>query len=318
MGVLGCAGIALRRMVPAMVASPAVTLVALASRSADKADRAAARFGCAAVTGYSALLDRDDIDAVYVPLPLALHAEWVGAALSAGRHVLAEKPLTGDPDRTAELVAQASAAGLVLRENVLFVHHAQHAAVRDWVAAGEIGRLQGLHATFGIPALPDDDIRYDAALGGGALFDVGLYPVRAAMHLLGPDLTVVGATAARGPGRGVDTAGTALLVRPDGVTVQLSYGLDHGYRSSYELWGSTGRIVVDRAFTPPADHRPRIRVERVGAAEDRFLPADDQVANAITAFAADVRAGSAADGLILRQSRLLDALRQLAGSRVLV
>lgn len=208
------------------------------------------------VQGYAAALEDPAVDAVYLPLPAALHADWAEAALHAGKHVLAEKPLTLDPGRTDRLLALAAARGLVVAENVMFPHHRQHTAVRDLVRAGAIGELRSLHAAFAVPRLPDDDIRYRPELGGGALWDTGVYPVRAAVHHLGGGLRVTGAVLARGPGRRVDTTGSALLVRDDGVSAQLSFGLDHMYRNVCELWGTRGRIVIERAFTPPADLTP--------------------------------------------------------------
>lgn len=254
--VLGCADIALRRMLPAMAASADVELIAVASRDAHKANETARRFGCAAVHGYDALLARDDVDAVYVPLPAALHDVWVEAALRAGKHVLAEKPLTTSQVRTAELLRLASARGLALVENVLFVHHGQHAAVRALVRDGAIGQTRSLQASFAVPARPEHDIRYRAALGGGALWDVGVYPVRAALYLLGSPLTVAGAVLMSDPGREVDTSGAALLRSEAGAVAHLTFGIGHAYHSGYELRGSEGRITVDRAFTPPPTTGP--------------------------------------------------------------
>ncbi|KUL31165.1 Gfo/Idh/MocA family protein [Streptomyces regalis] len=311
-GVLGCADIAQRRMLPAMASDPKVELVAVASRDAAKARATADGFGCQAVHGYAELLAREDIDAVYVPLPAALHAQWVEAALNSGKHVLAEKPLTTEQAVTERLVGQAAAARLALVENVMFVHHPQHAAVRRLLADGAIGELRVLHAAFAIPRLPDDDIRHDPVLGGGALWDTGVYPVRAALYFLGEELRVEGASLARSAGRAVDTAGTALLSTPQGVAAQLSFGLDHGYRSVYELWGSEGRITVERAFTPAADHAPCIRVERGTGTEEIRLPPADQVAHAVRAFADFVRVGAAPDQASLHQAALLHAVRQHA------
>ncbi|MEU6056481.1 Gfo/Idh/MocA family oxidoreductase [Streptomyces xanthochromogenes] len=314
-GVLGCADIALRRVLPAAAGLPGVEFTAVASRDPAKAEEAARRFGLRPVTGYAALLERADIDAVYVPLPAALHAPWVRAALAAGRHVLAEKPLTTERALTHELLAAARAAGLVLMENVMFVHHPQHTAVRRLVEDGAIGQLRSFQAEFAIPRPPATDIRHDPALGGGALWDVGVYPVRAALHHLGPALDVVGCHLAVGPGDRVDTAGAALLRTPDGVTAQLSFGLDHGYRSRYQLCGSEGRLVVDRAFTPGAEHRPVLRLERRDAVEEIELPAHDQVAATLDAFAAAVREGRDMGGESAHQADLLAALRASARDR---
>ncbi|MFD3875960.1 Gfo/Idh/MocA family protein [Streptomyces sp. NPDC058623] len=312
-GVIGCADIARRRMLPALRAASGIELVAVAARDAARARETAVEAGCEAVTGYGALLARPDIDAVYVPLPAALHAEWVEAALRAGKHVLAEKPLTTDLATTRRLLDLAGSAALVLRENVMFVHHSQHAAVRSLVNGGAIGEPRSFRAEFTIPRLPDTDIRYDAALGGGALWDTGVYPVRAALHFLGDRLTTEGAVLVGGvPGRAVDTAGTALLRTPDGVTAQLSFGLDHGYRSAYEITGSRGRLTVDRAFTPPAAHPPTIRLERPTGVEEIALAPDDQVLRSVAAFVTDIRVGARPEPVLLRQAELLDAIRRCA------
>ncbi|MFF5448594.1 Gfo/Idh/MocA family protein [Streptomyces sp. NPDC012888] len=315
LGVLGCAEIARRRMLPAMAAHPAVELRAVASRSAARAAAAAAPYGARPVTGYERLLADPEVDAVYLPLPAALHAEWVGAALDAGKHVLAEKPLTLEPARTRALLERARALGLVLRENVMFVHHGQHAVVRRLLADGAIGEPRSLHAAFTVPAPADGDIRYDPGLGGGCLADIGLYPVRAAVHLLGPELDVAGAVLSSAPGRRVETSGAALLRRADGVVAQLSFGMEHAYRSRYEVWGSEGRITVDRAFTPAADHRPALLLERASGTETLALPAEDQVAASVGAFAAAVRGlpgGPADEAALLAQADLLSSIRRAA------
>ncbi|MFD7238783.1 Gfo/Idh/MocA family protein [Streptomyces syringium] len=312
-GTLGCAEFARRRMLPAMAAGPGTEVAAVASRDAAKAAETAARFGGSAVHGYAELLERDDIDAVYVPLPPALHAEWTEKALLAGKHVLAEKPLTTDAARTGELFDLARDRGLVLMENVMFVHHSQHTVVARLVRDGAIGEPRALHATFTVPRLPEDDIRYRRDLGGGALWDIGIYPVRAALHLLGDRLELVGAQLTTGAGREVDTAGTALLATPEGVAAQLTFGMDHSYRNTYELAGSEGRIIVDRAFTPPADHSPLLRVERAAGTEERRLEADDQVAATLAAFVTAVRTGSPGPDRACRaQAALLDAIRASA------
>lgn len=313
-GVLGAADIARRRMLPAFAGCAGTEIAAVASRDAARAADLAASFGGDPVHGYAAVLERDDVDAVYVPLPVALHAEWVERALRAGKHVLAEKPLTHDTARTVELLELARESDLVLMENVMFVHHPQHAAVTRLVRSGAIGELRSLHASFTIPELPSGDIRYDASLGGGVLLDVGLYPARAALHLLGDRLRVCGALAHTPEGRAVETAGGALLTRADGVSAHLEYGIGFGYRSRYELCGSTGRITVPRAFTPPADHRPRITVETRDGVEELLLDAHDQVAGTVAAFAGAVHGtGPGPDhDAVVRQAELLGEIRSTA------
>lgn len=311
-GVVGCAEFARRRMIPAFRRDPGVEVVAVASRDAGKARAYAEECGCEPVTGYDGLLARADIDAVYVPVPAALHHVWVACALDAGKHVLAEKPLATTAAAAAELVDLARRRGLVLMENVMFVHHSQHRAVREMVANGDIGAVRGFRAVFGIPPRPGFDIRYRPDLGGGALFDLGVYPVRAAGHVLGARLELIGACARVPPETGVDVAGTALLATPAGVPAELSYGMEHAYRSAYTIWGSAGHITLDHAFTPPADRVPVPRVTTGRETRDVRLPPDDQVANTIRAFARKIAAGDTAGADLdatLRQCALLDEIR---------
>ncbi len=271
LGVLGCADIALRRVLPAVARLADVALTAVASRIPAKAAAVADDFGCSAVTGYGQLLERDDVDAVYIPLPIALHEEWVEAALRAGKHVLAEKPMATSRRQTEELLALARAGGLALMENVMFVHHSQHNAVRRLVEEGAIGAPRLFEASFLIPRLVDGGIRYRPELGGGALRELGIYPVRAALYHLGA-LEVVAAL--RTPATGeLDMGGVAMLRAHPDVPVQLSYGIDHSHRNCYQIVGSDGRISLERAFTPAADHPPLLRVaNRTGSEELRVLP----------------------------------------------
>ncbi|WP_019819604.1 Gfo/Idh/MocA family protein [Saccharomonospora saliphila] len=312
LGLLGCADIAPRRILPAVSATPGIDLVAVASRGLAKARTVAERHGATAVEGYERLLERDDVDAVYLPLPPGLHAPWVRRALMAGKHVLAEKPLTTSLADTLELTALARATGRVLRENFMFVHHCQHEHVRRLLADGAVGRPRLFSAAFAIPRRPPGDIRYDPELGGGALVDVGGYPLRAAQLVLGPGFRVTGAALRHESALGVDTGGTALISYGDGVLGQLSFGLDHRYTSRYSILGDTGRLTLEHVFTTPAGHRPVVRIDRQDHQEELVLPADDQCANAIAAFAHAVRHGPAHDDTIRVQAEAVDRLRRHA------
>ncbi|MCZ1019561.1 Gfo/Idh/MocA family protein [Streptomyces noursei] len=292
-GVLGCADIAWRRTAPALAADPGVRLTAFASRSPEKGRRFAERFGDAAVTDYDALLRRPDVDAVYVPLPAMLQAEWIERALTAGKHVFAEKPLSPRAADTARLFALAEERGVVLKENAMFLHHSQHTAVDRLLADGAIGQLRGFSAAFTIPPLPESNIRNHADLGAGALLDVAVYPVRAALRFLGPRLEVVGATLREADG--VVRSGSALLVTPEGVPAQLTFGMEHAYRTEYALTGSTGRLRLDRAFTPPPGHQPVVDVTRQDHREQITLPPDDQFARIVAAFVREVRGEAPAE-----------------------
>jgi NDP-hexose-3-ketoreductase len=292
-GALGCSSIAGRRALPAITAAPGAEVRAVASRDPARARRFADRFDCAA-TGYDDLLERDDVDAVYLSLPPALHEPWGSRVLRAGKHLLVEKPAATRPADVARLVGLAGESGLVVRENFTFPYHPQHARVRQLLAEGRLGTLRSLSAAFCFPPLPDGDIRYDRSLGGGALLDAGVYPIRLAQLLLGDDLRVTGATLRHDPARGVDVAGQALLVSAGGVLACLQFGFEHAYGSRYSLWGSTGRLSVDRAFTPPATWPPVHRLTGPDRTEEYVLAPADQFAAAVSSFVDAVRSGRTA------------------------
>jgi NDP-hexose-3-ketoreductase len=293
LGALGTSSIAWRRTLPTAVRAPEVDLVALAGRSAETTGRFAAHFGCAAESGFDALLERPDVEAVYISLPTALHHTWAMKAIRAGKHVLVEKPIGVNAREARELCALAEVHDVVLRENFMFLHHPQHAFVRDSLQKGRLGTLSSFHAAFCIPPLPADDIRYARDMGGGALLDVGVYPLRAAQLFLGPGVRVAGATLRTRETDGLDLSGQALLVSSSGVLAHIAFGFEHAYASTYTLWGDRARVTMDRAFTPPSTYEPVVLLAEQGHEERFTLPAADQLGTCLASFAAAVRAEGA-------------------------
>ena len=310
-GVIGCADIAVRRALPAIRESP-FDLVAVASRSQEKAKGVATAYGCEAVAGYDRLLELPGVDAVYVPLPNSEHAEWARRALSAGKHVLIEKPAVPSEETARALVALAEERGLLVMENFAFLRHPQHDRARALLADGAIGELRAYNGVFGIPPTDPRGIKYQAELGGGALWEVGCYPVRAAQEYLGPPTQVLGAGLRFDPELGVDVSGVALLRDADGVTANCSFGLSHGYRSTYDLWGSEGRLTLEWAFTPSREARPVLRLEQKDRETRILAPASDQFLGVFTAFHDAVRdpaARPAHHHELVRQAGLMARIR---------
>ncbi|WP_202918559.1 Gfo/Idh/MocA family protein [Streptomyces cavernae] len=320
LGVLGTSSIARRRTLPTAVAAPEVELVAVAGRSAQKAAEFAERFGCAAEADLASVLARPDVEAVYVSTPTALHHTWAARALRAGKHVLVEKPIGVTAQEARELTELARERGLVLRENFMFLHHPQHAFAADLLRRGRLGRLSTMQAAFCIPPLPADDIRYSPGMGGGALLDVGVYPLRAAQLLLGTGLRVAGAVLRTRARDGLDLSGQALLVSPSGVLVNVTFGFEHAYTSTYSLWGDTARLTVTRAFTPQPAHQPVLVLEEQDHEERFTLPAADQLRSCLAEFAAAVRRGEAGGsgaetewlGSAVAGMELVDAVNEVA------
>lgn len=266
-GVMGCANIAKRSMIPAIKCLDNMfELVAIASRDYSTALVFAEEFNCEAVEGYAELLLREDIDAVYIPLPTGLHLEWIRKALEHGKHVYSEKSFALTYKDSEYLVNLAQSRGLALMEGYMFLYHHQQDKVRQLLNDGVVGKVRHFSGAFGFPPLPDDNFRYDASVGGGVLMDAAGYPLRAAYAILGDDITVKAATMFYDSCVGTEIWGSAFLSDNDGVGVSIAFGFDNFYQCRYEIWGVKGKISVDRAYTAGPGFSPSIVIER---SEDR-------------------------------------------------
>lgn len=222
--------------------SDSVEIRAVASRDLTKARAFAADHGIPTAHGsYEALLADPDVEAVYIPLPNALHHPWTLRALQAGKHVLVEKPYSSDPARVADAFDLAEERGLVLSEAYMYRYHPQTRLVHDLVADGAIGELAVISGSFTWPCV-EPDVRLDPALEGGCLLDVGCYPLSASRLLAGEPVSVQ-AQQVVGP-TGVDVRVTALLSFEGDVLGHLDCGFGVPDRSTFEVLGTAGRIQV--------------------------------------------------------------------------
>jgi predicted dehydrogenase len=313
-GVMGCASIARNLMIPAILKSDSWNLVAVSSRTSEKARQFATEFGCEAITGYENLLARRDIDAVYMPLPTGLHEEWITKTLEAGKHVLAEKSIAPDFQSAKKMVAVAKEKGLVLMEDFMFQYHSQHRFVFDLIEKGEVGEIRIVRANFGFPPLPKNNFRYDDKIGGGALLDAAGYTIRAIQFILGNDYKVKAANLYHDPETGTNIYGGAFLENGSGVSGQIGFGFDHFYQSNYEVWGSKGKIIVHWAFTPKPNISPSVTLEKQGEKRTWQLPPDNHFIGSINEFH---RAISEKDQekhyqQVLAQSKAIDDIRRLS------
>ncbi len=240
-GVLSTARIG-ATVIDANRGSDVTDFVAVASRDAEKATDFAARHGLAhSFRSYQDLLASSEVDAVYVPLPMAMHTTWTVAALQAGKHVLCEKPFTVTAADAARCFDAAEAAGVRCVEGLMWRHHPQTDLARRLVADGAIGRLRLVRAALTV-TVPPGDIRRDSSLGGGALLDLGCYCVSALRLFAGEPERVHAETIYDGDGMDLRTVATARL--PAGVLGAFDIGVDHPRRDELELVGTDATLVV--------------------------------------------------------------------------
>ena len=256
-GIMGTASIARGQFLPG-VRHAGGAAEAVASRDARAAERFAAQHGIGrALTGYQALIDDPDVDALYIALPNSLHAEWTIAALQAGRPVLCEKPLTGNLADTQRVLDVARQTRTLLWEAFVFPFHSQLARVRATLASGAIGELREIHSDFHFRVTRPDNIRLFPDLAGGALNDVGCYPIRLGFELFGRVHQNAWGSGVRG-GHGVDLESTAVLSYGNGRSLMLSCGMNRAYDTFTRLLGSDGEIRMTNPFHPSDTDRLEI------------------------------------------------------------
>ncbi|KAB8315242.1 Gfo/Idh/MocA family oxidoreductase [Tolypothrix campylonemoides VB511288] len=282
-GVMGCANIAERYMIPAINALEEFKLVAVASRTQETAQKFAEKFNCEAIVGYQSLLEREDIDAIYLPLPTGLHNEWINKSLDAGKHILAEKSLGIDFHSTKAMVEKAQEKKLLLMENFQFQYHSQHNYVKKLLTSGEIGEMRSFRASFGFPPLAWNNFRYNAELGGGSLLDAGSYMLKVSQFFLGSDLEVKAADLVYDEELKVDLYGTAYLTNGK-LSSQVAWGFDNFYQCNYEIWGSKGKLSCERAYSAPPGFSPKIIIEKQGLRTEILLDSDNHFENILKYF----------------------------------
>jgi D-xylose 1-dehydrogenase (NADP+, D-xylono-1,5-lactone-forming) len=240
-GLLSTASIG-RLVVAATRGSGAARFVAVASRDGDRARQFAADLDLErAFASYEALLECDGVDAVYIALPNSMHSEWTIKAVTAGKHVLCEKPFALSPEAARQAFDAAAGARLVCAEGFMYRYHPQTALVRKLIEQGAIGALQHLRSALSV-IVPAGDIRRNRALGGGAYLDLGSYCMSAA-RLFGGNPERLYAEVVRDAG-GVDTRLAATMRLEHDVLAQFDVGLDLPRRDELELIGTEGKIVV--------------------------------------------------------------------------
>jgi len=288
-GVLGTANIAIKRFIPGVRASSNGIVSAIAARELSRAEAIATQLEIPRGYGsYEALLADPEIDAIYIPLPNAMHAEWTIAAARRGKPVLCEKPLAIDALEAQHVVDECARLGIALMEAFMYRFHPQHARVRELIASGAIGDVRAVRAAFMflLEPLSGKNVRLSGGLAGGALMDVGCYAVNASRMLFGEEPQWASAQWDFREELGVDVALSGVLGFSDTRMATIDCSFRASGKSSYQVAGTRGRIEVLDAFTPDAASDVTILVtDAAGARRTQTLPGIDQYRAEAEAFA---------------------------------
>jgi xylose dehydrogenase (NAD/NADP) len=237
-----------RLIIPAIRASARSEVTTVASRTLDRAQAYAAEWKIPRARGsYEALLADPDIDVIYVGLPNSFHVEWTVRALESGKHVLCEKPLALSVEDVDRVQAAATRASRVATEAFMYRHHPLTRAADAIVKSGRLGAIRGFRGAFTFPLTRDADVRFDPALGGGSLWDVGCYPVSYACFLAGAAPVEVFAWQHLSP-TGVDLEFAGMLRFADGSIAQFDSGFIGPLRTEMEVFGTAAALKITRPF----------------------------------------------------------------------
>lgn len=233
---------------------------------------------------YLSLVTSSEIDAIYIPLPPALHYKWGKIALLNGKHVLMEKPFSTTLHETQELINLAEEHNLAIHENYMFTFHNQIKFIDNIIQKGEIGKVRLYNISFGFPKRAYNDFRYNKKLGGGALLDCGGYTIKYASILLGESAKILTASSYYENDYDVDIFGSGTLINDEGIVAQISFGMDNNYKCALEAWGSKGSLYTGRILTAPDNFCPEIIINKGNEKEKRTVPTDETFVKSILHF----------------------------------
>lgn len=315
-GLLGAARITDKALVHPAHVTPQCQLAAMAARDRSRAEAYAQKHGVAVVLdSYADVLASEEVDLVYNPLPINLHTEWTIKALEAGKHVLCEKPFAMNADEARAMLAASEKAGKRLVEAFHYRYHPAFETCLAWLAADEIGELKEIHAAFDVTIKDNGtEIRHRVETGGGAMMDLGCYPLHWALTIAGAAPSEVQAKATLTKA-GVDESLQADLGFASGLSAHLTTDMSAGtpFRADMKLIGSKGEIEFINPLAPHAGARLRSSLGR----EAEISPISTytyQLASVLRAIQLGTPLPTEGE-MILRQQEALDDIYAAAGLR---
>jgi len=260
-GIIGCSRIAKRSAVPAIIKSEFAEIEIIGSRSIDKAETFSNEFNCKRYGTYEDVLSDDSVDAVYISTPIGTHEEWAIKAASAGKHILCEKSSSTSFASAKKMTRYCKQNNVRIIEGFVFRFHPQHQKVKELIYNNRIGDLVSFSSSFGFPAFPEGDIRYDSKLGGGFLNDSGCYPINASRMIFEEEPIGVSCNLSTDAKTGVDVRGTSYMIYENEKIASITYGNGSYYQSKYNVWGTEGIISLERAYSVPPDFKTNVNIQ---------------------------------------------------------
>jgi dTDP-3,4-didehydro-2,6-dideoxy-alpha-D-glucose 3-reductase len=281
--IVGCGSIAQKSVIPAFINSEKCNLVVCIDWRENKRDLITSKFNIPFETSLAIALNKYDFDAVYVATPIGVHKKAILEAVNNGKHVLCEKSIVPNYTDAEEIVLAGKNAGVSVFEGFMYQFHDQQSEVRKIIDSGTIGDIFHYQAWFGFPPIKETDFRYNPELGGGALLDAGSYTVHSARHLFKTEPIEVFSVLEK-EGRDVELRGSVLLNFGKSRTAHLVFGFNNMYQNKFEMWGTKGRLSLNRAFAVPDTFQSKLIIEKQDFFEEILMPKCNHFQNEIEYF----------------------------------
>jgi dTDP-3,4-didehydro-2,6-dideoxy-alpha-D-glucose 3-reductase len=282
--VHGIGAHAQRTVLPAIDQCDAVQLVGISTRNTEVRDAQSAAWSCPSWSTLDEMLASVDPDVVFIASPIRCHFEDGQKVLEAGRHLWCEKSFTHDTAQATTLVETATSKDLAICVSMAPVYHHQFQMLKALIKDNAIGKLRSLSSQFAFPHIDSDNSKYDPDAAGGALLDMGYYPILMAAELLDEMPQLSSAVLETENGYAVDTGGAALLKFTSGVTATSQWGYGRDYINEMTVVGETGTIIAKPVFSKPAHLKPQLTLRRQNAETDYDIPTCNQFAEMLSAF----------------------------------
>ena len=312
-GIIGCSKIAESSTIPAILESKYSELAFIGSRNISKAKKFAKKFDCKEYGSYEEVLKNNQVDAVYISVPIGLHEKWSIRAAKAGKHIICEKSSTDSYESAKRMVSEAKKNNVRIMEGFMFRFHPSIQKVSKIVKKKTIGKIFSFQSRYGFPSISKKDIRYQKKLGGGILNDAGCYPICASRILFNEEPKSVFCNLINNSKYKIDEYVNMVLSYDDGKVAEMKVGYGLFYQSVYEIWGSKGILTLSRAYNIPPDMSASLKINTKKINDIKVKPIN-HYRLMIENFAKEIQGINKSDfdfeKDLLNQARVMEAARR--------
>lgn len=312
-GILGCGRIAQKAMIPALNSSKVAELLMIGSRFSKKAKKYSKQFGCKYYGTYEDVLKNKDVEVVYISLPIGLHEKWVIKAAEAGKHILCEKTSTTSFKSAKKMVKSCKKNNVRIMEAFMFKHHPQHKKVKEIIENNELGELLTFYGMYGSPFFDKKDMRLNKKLGGGALNDMGCYPISASRMIFNEEPKSVYCKFKKDTTLDdVDVKADITLNYSNGKVAFCSASYSAYYQTNYSCWGTKSYLKVNRAYAVYSNMKTNISKSiDDDTSEEIIIKAVDQTKLMVESFCKGIfnEKNQDFEKDLLLQAKVMDAAR---------